>query len=326
MSKKAKLALMGAVLAVLVAAPLMLPGYMLHSMILVGSFVVMASSWNLLGGYVGLVSFGQVAFYGLGAYTAAFLSIHGLIAFPFTLLAGALFAALFAGIIGYPFIRLRGGYFALGMLGLAEILYVYFYNEDFWLKSSRGISLPIITNNICLFYYTMLGLTLTSLAAFQWIIRSRLGAGFVALRENEDAARMCGIHINRYLMYAFIISSFFPGLMGAFYAHYVVYIEASDVFNVVISEAMLVMAIFGGLGTFMGPIVGTVFIYTLGEIARSTWSAYGHLIVYSIVVMIVCLFFPGGIMGLLRGEVRVPWWFHGLRSTKRQRNSGTILM
>ena len=108
-------------------------------------------------------------------------------------------------------------------------------------------------------------------------------------------------------MYAFIASAFFPGLMGAFYAHYVIYIEASDVFNIVVSEAMLVMAIFGGLGTFWGPIVGSIFIFALGEIVRSTWSVYGHLIVYSIVVMIVCLFFPGGVVGLLKGEFRMPW-------------------
>jgi branched-chain amino acid transport system permease protein len=216
-------------------------------------------------------------------------------------------AALFAAIIGYPFIRLRGAYFALGMLGLAEILYVYFYNEDFWLKSSRGLSLPIITDDTRFFYLLMLVLTVLSLIAIRWIINSRLGDGFIALRENEDAAQMCGVNINRYLMYAFIASAFFPGLMGAFYAHYVIYIEASDVFNIVISESMLVMAIFGGLGTFWGPILGTIFIYTLGEFVRSTWSVYGHLIVYSIVVMIVCLFFPGGVVGLLKGEYRMPW-------------------
>lgn len=264
---------------------------------------------------MGLFSFGQVAFFGLGAYTAAFLSINGFLNFPLTLVAGGVISGLFAGIIGYPFIKLRGGYFALGTLGLAEILYVYFYNEDSWLRASRGLSLPIISEDIQMFYYVMLILTLACLLAIYFIINSRLGAGFVALRENEDAAQICGIHINRYLLYAFVLSAFFPGIMGAFYAHYVVYIEAPDVFNVGISEAMLVMAIFGGLGTFLGPIVGTIFIYTLGEIVRSTWSVYGHLIVYSIVVMIVCLFFPGGVMGLLRGEVRVPWW---LRKSKRK--------
>ncbi|MEW6261478.1 MAG: branched-chain amino acid ABC transporter permease [Thermodesulfobacteriota bacterium] len=298
----------------LIAAPGFLPRYLLHSMILVCNFVVMASSWNLLGGYVGLTSFGQAAFYGLGAYTAAVLAINHLAPFPLTLLLGGVAAALFAALIGYPFIKLRGGYFALGMLGLAEILHVYFYNEDLWLKSSRGLSLPIITDDIRLFYYLILGLTLASLLVMYWIPRSWLGMGFIALREDEDAARMCGIQTNRYLMYAFVISAFFPGVMGAFYSHYVIYIEASDVFNIVISEAMLVMAIFGGLGTFLGPIVGAVFIYILGEIVRSTWSSYGHLIVYSLVLMVVCLFFPGGVMGLLRGEVRVPWWLKSRRT------------
>ena len=295
----------------LVAGPGFLPGYILHSMILVCSFVVMAGSWNLLGGYVGLTSFGQAAFYGLGAYTAAGFSINNLAPFPLTLLLGGLAAALFAAVIGYPFIKLRGGYFALGMLGLAEILHVYFYNEDTWLKSSRGLSLPIITDDIRVFYYLIFGLTLASLAIMYWIPRSRLGMGFVALREDEEAARMCGIQTNRHLMYAFVISAFFPGLMGAFYAHYVIYIEASDVFSIVISEAMLVMAIFGGLGTFGGPVFGAVFLYILGEAVRSIWSSYGHLVVYSVVLMIVCLFFPGGVMGLLRGEMRRPWRLKG---------------
>lgn len=312
---RAKLILLLALTVGLVAAPGFLPGYILHSMILICSFVVMASSWNLLGGYVGLTSFGQAAFYGLGAYSAAVFSINNLAPFPLTLLLGGLVAALFAAVIGYPFIKLRGGYFALGMLGLAEILHVYFYNEDFWLKSSRGVSLPIITDDIRVFYYLILVLTMVSLLIMYWIPRSWLGMGFVALREDEDAAKMCGIQINRYLMYAFIISAFFPGMMGAFYAHYVIYIEASDVFNVIISEAMLVMAIFGGLGTFLGPILGAVFIYILGEVVRSTWSSYGHLIVYSIVLMIVCLFFPGGVMGLIRGEMRMPWWLKRRQSS-----------
>ena len=216
MTMKKNMLLISLVVGCLAVAPAFLPSYILHSMIILGSYLVMASSWNLLGGYVGLSSFGQVAFYGLGAYTAAFLSIHGFLGFPYTLLAGGLVAAGFAALIGYPFIKLRGGYFALGMLGLAEVLYVYFYNEDSWLRSSRGMSLPIITDNLHFFYFLMLGLVLLSLAGIYWVIHSRLGAGFIALRENEDAAQMCGIHINRYLMYAFIVSAFFPGVMGLF--------------------------------------------------------------------------------------------------------------
>jgi len=313
---RVRIILLIALLTGLVAAPGLLPSYLIHSLILICSFAVLASSWNLLGGYVGLTSFGQVAFYGLGAYTAAVLSIHHLAPFPLTLILGGLVASLFAALIGYPFIKLRGGYFAMGMLGLSEILHVYFYNEDIWLKSSRGLSLPIITDNINLFYYLILALTLGSLAFMYWLPRSWLGMAFTGLKENEDAAKMCGIQVNRYLMYAFVISAFFPGLMGAFYGHYVIYIEASDVFSLVTSEAMLVMAIFGGLGTFWGPVVGAVFIYILGEIVRSTWTSYGHLVVYSIVLMIVCLFFPGGVMGLLRGEVRRPWWLKRRRPAK----------
>lgn len=308
MGKKFQAVLLFLLLAGLLAAPRFFQDYVLHGIILMGSFAVMASAWNLLGGYTGLLSFGHVAFFGLGAYTAAVLAIQKVIPFPLTLLAGGIFAALFAALIGYPFIKLRGGYFAMGMLGLAEILHIYFLNEDLWLHSSRGLSLPIITRDIRLFYYLMLGLAIVSIAAVRWIIQSRLGMGFIAIRENEDAARMCGVHSNFYLMMAFVISAFFPGIMGAFYVHYMVYFEASDVFNLVISEAMLVMAIFGGLGTFWGPIIGTVFIYVLGELVRAAWSTYGHLIVYAVILMVVCLFFPKGLLGLLRGEVRIPPW------------------
>ncbi len=308
MEKRFKIGLIILILAVFGLAPRFSPDYILHGMIIMGSFAVMASSWNLLAGYAGLLSFGHVAFFGLGAYAAAFLAIHKLMPFPFTLIAGGILAAFFASLIGYPFIKLRGGYFSLGMLGLAEILHIYFLNEDIWLHSSRGLNLPIITRDIRLFYFLMFGLTIGSIAAIRWLIQSRLGLGLIAIRENEDAARMCGIHSNFYLMMAFISSAFFPGVMGAFYAHYIIYFEASDVFNLVISESMLVMAIFGGMGTFWGPILGTAFIYVLGEVVRATWSTYGHLIVYALILMIVCLFFPKGFLGLLRGEIQVPPW------------------
>ena len=299
------LALFG-ISAFLVALPNFAPGYFTHLLILFFMYLVLAEAWNLLYGYVGLCSFGHSAFFGFGAYFTAFSAMNN-VPFPFTIVIGGIAASLLALALSYPLLRLRGAYFAIGMLGLNEILRIYFTNEDTWMHSAWGTTVPIVYYGVAPYYYIILAIMASSLLLLHKIVNSTIGYAFLAIRENETLAETCGINIYKYTTLALIISAFFPGLIGGFYAHYISYFEASDVFNVSLSMSMVVMAIFGGAGSLEGPIIGTGVLFFVGEILRGMFT-YGHLIILAIILIVTCLFMPGGIIGVIRGThpLRVP--------------------
>ncbi len=292
------------VLVALAIAPLMLPNYRVTFLALTFMYVTLASSWNIIAGYTGYVSFGHAAFFGLGAYTAMLLmqrlDVHWLLA----AIAGGGLAVIVSLPLGYTLLRLRGPYFAIAMLGLAAAFEVVALTWVSLTRGGAGLNLrPSL--NLMQVYYAM-GLAMVAVIALSaWIVSSKYGLRLFAIREDEEAAEAMGINTTAHKVSAFALSAFFPGLVGGFYAWHLAYIDPSSVFRPIISIGMVIMTMFGGIGTVTGPIIGAVL---LNSISEATWAQLPefHRAVYGALIIVVILFMPGGVVNLLRRRGLMP--------------------
>jgi branched-chain amino acid transport system permease protein len=258
-------------------------------------YVVLALSWNIISGFTGYTSFGHVAFYGIGSYACAILvADYGWHWVP-TLFVGAFVAGVVAIALGYPVLRLKGPYFAIAMLGAAEGTRVVATVWDSLTHGGLGISFPSTENSMST-YYAMLVLMLITVAVAYVVGHSRFGIRLNAIREDEVAAEALGINVTRYKLVAFVLSAIFPAVAGGIQAYKVLYIEPLSVFFVQITIAMALMAMLGGKGTVIGPIVGAVLLYTAQELI---WVKFptAHLIGYGVFIIVVARFVPRGLMG-----------------------------
>ena len=288
-------------LAVVVAIPLVDQSLMAYAVSLV-MYVALAIGWNLQGGYVGDLSFGHVAFFGLGGYTCALLvNYHILDWSPLNILVGGIVAAVFAAVVGLPFLRLKGFYFAIGTLGLASLLLLLFANVLAPLTHGEaGIVIPPPTIfHVQSYYYQILGIALGAGAISVAVVRSRVGLAFQAIRDNPEAARTLGINVTFYRVLAFALSAFIVGVVGGFFAYYTSYVLPEGMFDTTISFEMLVMVYFGGAGTLTGPVVGAAVLYAVEQGARN-YVGQGYYILPAAVLVAVFVFMPTGIVGALR--------------------------
>jgi branched-chain amino acid transport system permease protein len=287
----------------LLVFPLMVSNeYVLRIAVLVGIYVILTASLNITNGYTGLFSFGHAAFYGIGAYTAAILATrHGVPAWA-TLPLAAMVAGLFGAAIALPTLRLTGIFLALVTIGFQEIVYLVILN---WVGLTRGpMGIPGIppprfwgielTGNRG-YYYLILGLNVLVLFLIARMANSRLGRAFVAIREEEIAASSAGVPTFRLKVLAFVISTCFAGLAGAFFAHHARYVSA-DSFRLDETFIMLTMLIVGGMGSWLGPIIGAAFLVILPEASRFLAEYRG--VVYGLILIAVILFRPEGIAGV----------------------------
>lgn len=261
-------------------------------------YVVLALSWNIISGFTGYTSFGHVAFYGIGAYACAILvADYGWHWVP-TLFVGAFVAGIVAIALGYPVLRLKGPYFAIAMLGAAEGTRVVVTVWDSLTHGGLGISFPTApdTENSIPTYYAMLVVMLVTIAVAYAVGHSRFGVRLNAIREDEVAAEALGIDVTRYKLAAFVLSAIFPAMAGGIQAYKVLYIEPLSTFFVQITIAMALMAMLGGKGTVIGPVIGAVLLYTAQEL---TWVNFptAHLIAYGVFIIVVARFMPRGLMG-----------------------------
>ena len=278
------------------------PVYFVSLLFSVFLYVVLATSWNIIGGYAGYLSFGHVAFFGIGAYATA-LMMKGLNLSPlWTILssipAGGI-AALIAVIIGYPCLRLRGPYFAVITFCFAFVVDLGIKNldilggpEGLWLKS---MDLPINVTRAILFEVMMV-IMIFSIASSIWISRSKFGAGLRAIKEDEEVAQTMAINAPMLKIQAFALSAFFPGMAGGIYAYYLTYIHTDIVFDVMISILIVLMALFGGGGTWLGPIVGAVVLTLVNEGLSTFVKAELARIIYGCLFIGVIIFMPNGII------------------------------
>jgi len=283
------------------------PAYFLSFIFKVFLYVILAESWNLIGGFTGYLSFGHVAFFGIGVYTSSMLFQHlGLTPFIGAIPAGFLASAV-AWIVGYPCLRLRGPYFAVVTLCFAFIIDLVVKNWSF-LGGAEGIHLKLLPMDIQLsrsiFYEIFLGLALTTALVARKIQSGKFGLGLAAIREDEDVAQTLRIHTADLKIKAFVLSSFFPGVAGGIYAYYISYVHPGIVFDINISILIVLMALFGGGSSWVGPVIGAVVLSIINEFLSLFVQPEFARIIYGMLFMAVIIFMPDGIVVFLKKSHR----------------------
>jgi branched-chain amino acid transport system permease protein len=292
-----------ALIVVLALFPIMrVPSIWLLYLFLFFIYLTMANMWNLLAGYSGLLSLCPAAFIGLAGYTMTVMTWLGL---PYYagIIPGAIVAALFAMLISFPVFRLKGIYFAIGTLVLPEILRVVFL---LWKPVGgplsglgRGYTVLGVTGvSHSQVYWLSLAIAIASIFLTRYILRSKLGRGLAAIRDNDSTAASCGINVFNLKLYSFVIAAFVTGIAGAIFYIYQGFIEPASAFGIQWLITIMLATVIGGEGTEEGPIVGTiivVFLYFL--LAR---YAEISLIIQGIILVGIMLLAPQGIMGSIR--------------------------
>jgi branched-chain amino acid transport system permease protein len=271
-------------------------------------FVGMASSLNVILGYTGYVSFGHIVFFGLGGYFGFFLlSQHNWTLIP-AALAGGLLSAVLAGLLGSAVLRLRGAYFALATIGINEAARAFVSNfkpfggatglfVQFQAYDAYGGAGPALWTTFVYLWLTVLLVVLASAL----VKSSRFGLGLMAIREDEDAAMVMGVKAPRTKTAAFMISAFFPGIIGTLYFFKNGNVEPGDAFQLHMSIEALVMIMLGGQGTVLGPVLGAVTYQGLrGYLLTSPLFKSLHLAVAGVFLLIIVLFVPAGVVGWIR--------------------------
>ncbi len=290
-SKAARIALVVVAVAVLACVPLVIKkDSSINLLVVVLLYVIMASSWNILGGYAGQVNLGHAAFFGLGSLVTRQLWIGG---WPFiaSFVLGGLAAGALALLIGFPAFKLRGVYFAIGTLALAQILNVTVGN----VLPEMSYNPAIAEYRLVPRYYLFLALTAVTIVAAYVLVHSRLGLGMKAVREQEDAAESLGVSALKHKLLALLISAFFAGMAGGAFAYYHVSYYLNMPFGPLWTFDPLMMAYIGGAGTIIGPIVGSVFFVLIKELLVLNVGEY-HLIIFGTLFILVVLFLPGGLV------------------------------
>ncbi len=286
--------------------PFFLSQYWLHVMIISLFYVMMASSWNLIAGFTGQVSFAHAAFSGVGAYISGMFTVYLGISPWLGILIGIGVAALLGLGLGYLCIRMGGIYLSLTTLGFSEILRIIITNEDKWTRGTMGLQIPGLfaeyskTN----YYYLFLILTVGLLFIIYRIIHSEMGLTFRAVLNDELAASSSGINTIRVRVLAFTISSAMAGLAGGLYGHYLMLITP-DIPSLGQMFLVLAMAVIGGMGSFVGPIVGSFVLEILSEYIR-VYGEY-HVLLFGLVALAMARFAQEGVVGILRKKWRREW-------------------
>ena len=264
----------------------------LNLLVLIMLYVVLASSWNILGGYTGQTNLGHAAFFGLGSLATRLLWQSGIPVLP-AILAGGVVAVIFGLIIGIPAFKLKGVYFAIGTLALAQILYVTVGNR--WPMISSIPARQLAAYSLVPRYYLLLGLAALTIGVSYLLVNSRLGLGMMAVREEEDAAVSLGVSALAHKLLALSVSAFLAGMAGGAFAYYHVGYYLQFPFSPVWTFDALTMVYIGGTGTIVGPVIGAVFFVAIKELLALKLTDF-HLIVFSVLFILVVLFLPGGLV------------------------------
>lgn len=306
------LVLLAAFVIVMFAAPLVASDYLLTVLILILYFAYIGQAWNIMMGFAGQLSLGHALYVGLGAYTSAALYVHYgigpwlglLVAVPIAALAGA-----FIGFLAFRF-KVGGVYFAILTIAVAEFARVGF-DHLAWTKGSSGLFLPVaqfsgndlwlLRGKPVMFYYILLVATLLAFIGCRALLQSRIGYFWLAIREDEEAARSAGINTFRYKMIAVVISSGMTAFAGVIYAFYYNNLFPEQVFHISRSIEIILGPIVGGVGTLFGPIIGAFLLTGMSETLIATLHAVGleipgaKQVFYGICLLLVIMALPDGI-------------------------------
>jgi len=275
--------------------------YLLRILILSSIFAILAASWDLLSGFTGQMNFGHALFFGVGAYTAALLNLHVHIPPWGSIPLGALAAVLAGLIIGIPCLRLRGTYLALTTLAFPIILMGIVFAIPDITGGELGVSgLDRLSGSRVSDYYVTVVLML-ALCTIMWkITDSNTGIIFHAIREDELAVRTAGINTTRYKLLAFCLSSFFAGISGGLYAHFMRIAGPSNL-EISMSFTVVIWAVFGGIVTIYGPVGAVFILFPLLEFLRF-WPEY-RMLMFALVILLILLYMPEGLLPWLRDKI-----------------------
>ena len=299
------------ILLMLIVFPLIVrESFNIHVMILVFMFGMLGVAWNIIGGYAGMFSFGQAAFFGIGAYTSSYLSIAYGVNPWIGLVAGGCAAAVVAAAIGYPCSNLRGHYFAIASIAFAEIVRIVFNNWQM-VGAAEGLSLPMQDESFANFlfnssklpyYYIMLAFLLLSLAVCYFVATSKMGYYFRAIKESHKIAEVLGVNVVLYRLMAIMISAFLSAMAGTFYAQYILYIDPGSVMLLATSIQIVLISMLGGAGSIMGPVIGAAIRIPASEYTRVALGYQGtgmDMLIYGLLITLISMYYPEGVWKLL---------------------------
>ncbi|WP_245434423.1 branched-chain amino acid ABC transporter permease [Pseudolabrys taiwanensis] len=275
-------------------------------------FIVLATAWNILGGYCGYVNFGSAAFFALGAYSSVFVHKVFPLPVPLLIVIGALVSGIVGLGMGYLTLRLRGSFFAIATLALAVVLQTLVVNWDF-VGGSRGayiirpeyleigsFKIPYIEY----LFILMLALAIIALIAARTIERSQLGFGFATIRDDELAAEACGVPTLRLKLIATALSGAFMGMAGAPFPYYIGYLQPQSAFGLEYAVNSIAMPMIGGTTTWVGPLVGAILLGTAQQYATVTISSAVNLLIVGLMLVAFVIIAPNGLVGLVQDRLR----------------------
>jgi branched-chain amino acid transport system permease protein len=274
-------------------------------------YVVLSTAWNILGGYCGYVNFGSAAFFALGAYsTVAIYKLIGdndlphIVPMPVLMLVGGVVSGVVGFGMGYLTLRLRGAFFAIATLALAVVLQTLIVNWDF-VGGSRGAyilrpeEVPLIGSYIKYLFLVMLLLAVVALVIARLIEHSRLGYGFATIRDDELAAEASGVPTLKLKLIATTISGALMGMAGAPFPYYIGYLQPSSTFGLDYAVNSIAMPLIGGTTSWVGPLIGTILLGSLQQIATVTISSAVNLLLVGVILVIFVIVAPNGVIGIV---------------------------
>ncbi len=282
--------------------------YVMHTLIMSAIYALLAMGLNIISGFAGQLSLGHAAFFGVGAYTSALLTLKVGMNFFLALSCSAGLAWAMGVMLGFPALKLRGPYLVICTIGFVQIMHEVFLN---WISLTRGPmgivgidyppSLTIGSWNIDFsiplnYYFLVLVFVIFTFLIILSLLNSKLGRALKAIREDEIAAECSGINLTYYKLIAFSIGAVFAGIAGSLYVHYIGYVSP-DSFVLLESINILVMLVLGGMGTMLGPVIGAAGVTFLLEYLR--FFAEFKLIFYGLTLMVVMVVAPGGFLGFI---------------------------
>lgn len=279
--------------AVLAFTPYFLSAYGVSFLLLLLVYLVLAQSYDIMGGYMGYVNLGHYTFFGIGAYVFSIFLVRNF-SVATSLAMAAVVNIAFAGLMSYPFFRLRGDYFAFATLAMIVLMEIIAFNLPRLTGGPEGISLP---PGYFLYhaFYISIAVALISFFTNYNILGSKFGMALQSIREDEEVAEVMGVRSFGYKCAALVISASFAGLIGGVYAWYLSYIDPPTVFGLDVALIPVAMAFFGGTGKLAGPAIG---VLVLGVMEQVLWIklTYFHVAIYGAILVSVGLFMPGGIV------------------------------
>ena len=292
-------------LAILLCLPLVISdAFILRIVTEMFMWIGLAITWDVMAGYTGYLNFGHGAFFGIGAYTTAILMMRGGWAFAATIPVAGLVAGIGAFLAGLPTLRLRGSYFAIATWALSLAIQQLALVLDIT-GGPDGMRLPPFLNPHFFYYLMLIVVGATFILLWHLLERAPFGLKLKAIREDESGAMALGINPTKIKMQAFILSAFPAGIFGGVYAFWITFIDPASVLSDLITDQAMVMAVFGGLGTLIGPVIGAVLIFCFKTYFWAYLSDYQvlYLIILGAVIALTVVFLPDGLWGTITGRL-----------------------